>query len=58
LKSSPLTEKLLHRIDAAVVVTDHKQIDYSWVVKHAPLLIDTRNVTKGIKRWRNKIVKA
>jgi len=58
LKSSPLTEKLLQRIDAAVVVTDHSCIDYSWVVKHAPLVIDTRNVTKDMKQWKKKIVKA
>jgi UDP-N-acetyl-D-glucosamine dehydrogenase len=58
LRSSPLTGKLLCSVDAAVVVTDHSQIDYSWVVKHAPLTIDTRNVTKNLKRWKNKIVKA
>ncbi|MGB9629231.1 MAG: nucleotide sugar dehydrogenase, partial [Thermodesulfobacteriota bacterium] len=58
LKSSPLTESLLHRVDAVVVVTDHSTIDYSWVVKHAPLIIDTRNVTKNLKQWNHKIVKA
>ncbi len=58
MKSSPLTEKLLQRIDAAIVVTDHSPIDYAWVVKHVPLLIDTRNVTKHIKQGRGKIVKA
>jgi len=58
LKSSPLTERLLRRVDAAVVVTDHTQIDYRWVVKHTPLVIDTRNVTRGIKRLDKKIVKA
>jgi len=58
MKSSPLTAELLHRIDAAVVVTDHTSIDYSWVVKHAPLIIDTRNVTKNMKQWKKKIVKA
>ena len=58
LKSSPLNQKLLHGIDAAVVVTDHSQIDYSWVVKHTPLVIDTRNVTKGMTQWKKKIVKA
>ena len=58
LKSSTLTEQLLHRIDAAVIVTDHSSIDYQWVVKHAPLIIDTRNVTKNMKQWRKKIVKA
>ena len=58
LKSSPLTKGLLQKIDAVVVVTDHSSVDYSWVVKHAPLVIDTRNVTKNMKQWKNKIVKA
>jgi UDP-N-acetyl-D-glucosamine dehydrogenase len=58
LKSSPLTRQLLRRIDAAVVVTDHSSIDYEWVVQHVPLIIDTRNVTKNIKKWKSKIVKA
>ena len=57
LNSSPLTEQLLRRIDAAVVVTDHN-IDYQRIVKFAPLIIDTRNVTKGMDRWKKKIVKA
>jgi len=58
LKSSPLTKGLVQEIDAVVVVTDHSCIDYAWVVKHAPLIIDTRNVTKNIKQWKKKIVKA
>jgi UDP-N-acetyl-D-glucosamine dehydrogenase len=58
LKSSPLTKGLLQKIDAVVVVTDHSCIDYSWIVKHAPLVIDTRNVTKNMKQWKKKIVKA
>jgi UDP-N-acetyl-D-glucosamine dehydrogenase len=58
LKSSPLTKRLLQKIDAVVVVTDHSSVDYSWVVKHAPLVIDTRNVTKNMKQWKKKIVRA
>ena len=58
LTSSPLTERLLHKIDAAVVVTDHSQIDYRWIARHVPLVIDTRNVTKNMKQWKKKIVKA
>ncbi|MDI6761765.1 MAG: nucleotide sugar dehydrogenase [Thermodesulfobacteriota bacterium] len=58
LKSSPLTKPLLRRIDAAVVITDHSQVDYEWVVANAPLTIDTRNATKNLKRWKKKIVKA
>jgi len=58
LNSSPLTKPLLERLDAVVVVTDHSQVDYAWVVRHAPLIIDTRNVTKNMKQWKKKIVKA
>jgi UDP-N-acetyl-D-glucosamine dehydrogenase len=58
LNSSPLTRPLLQRMDAVVVVTDHSQVDYAWVVRHAPLIIDTRNVTKNMKQWKRKIVRA
>ncbi len=58
LRSTPLTRSLLRRVDAVVIITDHSSIDYGWVVANAPLTIDTRNVTGGLKRWRHKIVKA
>jgi UDP-N-acetyl-D-glucosamine dehydrogenase len=58
LKSSPLTEPLLRRMDAVVIVTDHSGIDYEWIVRHSPLTVDTRNATKGMKQWKKKIVKA
>ncbi len=58
LKSTPLTRLLLRRIDAAVIVTDHSAVDYEWVVRNAPLVIDTRNATKNLKGWKKKIVKA
>jgi UDP-N-acetyl-D-glucosamine dehydrogenase len=58
LKSSPLTGPLLRRMDAAVVVTDHSGIDYEWIVRNSPLTVDTRNVTKEMKQWKKKIVKA
>jgi UDP-N-acetyl-D-glucosamine dehydrogenase len=57
LKSSLLTDQLLRRVDAAVVVTDHS-IDYRRIVKLASLIIDTRNVTKGMDRYKKKIVQA
>jgi UDP-N-acetyl-D-glucosamine dehydrogenase len=58
LKSSPLTDKFLRKLDAVVVVTDHSQIDYRWIVKQSPLIVDTRNVTKNLKGFSKKIVKA
>ena len=57
LKSLPLTAKLVKDQDAVVIVTDHRSIDYGWLVRHATLVVDTRNATRGIRRGRDKIVK-
>jgi UDP-N-acetyl-D-glucosamine dehydrogenase len=35
-------------MDCVVVLTDHTSIDYCWIAKCAPLLVDTRNVTKEL----------
>jgi UDP-N-acetyl-D-glucosamine dehydrogenase len=42
-KSAPLTAKSLSDADAVLIVTDHDDIDYSMVAKHARLVLDTRN---------------
>ncbi len=36
--------------DVGVIVTDHKAFDYAAMVKHFPLLVDTRNALKGVKK--------
>jgi UDP-N-acetyl-D-glucosamine dehydrogenase len=56
-RSTSLTPNLLRRVDCVVIVTDHSNIDYGWVVKHARIIVDTRNATKGIVATRNQIVK-
>lgn len=43
LKAVPLTAELVASIDAAIIVTDHSDVDYSFL-RSAPLVIDTRNV--------------
>ncbi len=57
LKSLPLNAKLVHAQDAVVIVTDHRGIDYGWVVRHARLVVDTRNATRKLQRGREKVVK-
>ena len=42
-----LTEEALSEIDAVVLVTDHSNVDYHAVVRHAPLVLDTRNALKA-----------
>ena len=44
-----LTPEELRVADAVVVVTDHTAIDWSLLVEHAQLVVDTRN---AIARWR------
>ena len=58
LKSAELTEKLLQEVDCVVITTAHSCYDYNWIVKHAHLVIDTRNATGSVQENRKKIVKA
>jgi UDP-N-acetyl-D-glucosamine dehydrogenase len=37
-------------VDCAVIVTDHKVFDYQVMVDRFPLIVDTRNVLKGVTR--------
>ncbi len=41
--SCDLTPKTLATYDAAIIVTDHDNVDYALVVDHAKLVLDTRN---------------
>ncbi len=42
--------------DCAVIVTNHRVIDYQQLVDRSRLVIDTRNATKGVTRGRDKII--
>ncbi|HJU88187.1 MAG TPA: nucleotide sugar dehydrogenase [Gemmatimonadaceae bacterium] len=44
-KSVPLTDRLLHDVDAVLIVTDHSSIDYQNVRRRAQILIDSRNAS-------------
>jgi UDP-N-acetyl-D-glucosamine dehydrogenase len=39
--------------DCVVIVTDHSGVDYKFVVDNSDLVVDTRNVLKGIKSKHN-----
>ena len=58
MSSVPLTEKNLNKYDCVVISTDHSSYDYKFILKHAVLIIDTRNAfaNHGIKS--KKIFKA
>jgi UDP-N-acetyl-D-glucosamine dehydrogenase len=55
LASVPLTAEALEGADVVVVVTDHSSIDYEFVARHAPVVVDTRGV---YRRPRANVVKA
>lgn len=58
LKSMPLTARRLRSVDAVLISTDHSRVDYDEVVRHAKLVVDTRNATKHVRKNRKKIVKS
>jgi UDP-N-acetyl-D-glucosamine dehydrogenase len=59
LDSEPLTEALLAVQDCVLIVTDHSDYKYDWIVQHAQLVVDTRNATgKTLRTGRCRIVKA
>lgn len=51
MESIDLTEKNLNSADIILLLTDHSTFDYSFIEKHAGLIIDTRNAfaRNGIK---------
>ena len=57
LCSMDLSEGLLAEHDCTVIVAGHTSYDYAWVVKHAPLIIDTVNATSGVSEGREKILR-
>ena len=57
MRSQALSVETLSNVDAALIATDHSDVDYQSVVDHAPLVIDTRNATGAIERGRDRIRK-
>ena len=58
MKSVPLSPANLKKYDIVLISTDHTQYDYEMIVKHAKVVVDSRNATKGVKSGRDKIWKA
>ena len=58
LSSSELTPEFLASQDCVLIATDHTAYDYDFVVRHARLIVDTRNATGNVTEGREKIRKA
>jgi UDP-N-acetyl-D-glucosamine dehydrogenase len=57
MKSQSLTKTLLSSAACTVIVTNHSDYDYQWVVDNSNLVFDTRNATKNVKSGKKKIAK-
>ena len=57
LTSTELTAEFLESQDCVLIATDHSAYDYDFIVKHARLVIDTRNATAEVTEGREKIRK-
>ncbi len=57
--SVPLTARNLKKYDCVVISTNHSSYDYDFIAKHSRLIVDTRNVMKGVSgSTKGKITKA
>jgi UDP-N-acetyl-D-glucosamine dehydrogenase len=51
-----LTAPMLQHTDAVVIVTDHRNVDYQFVMDHASLIVDSRNITSGLVPTKAQVV--
>ncbi len=58
LSSQELTAEFLAQQDCVLIATDHSNYDWSFIARHAPLVVDTRNATKDVQASPGKIHKA
>jgi UDP-N-acetyl-D-glucosamine dehydrogenase len=56
-RSVSLTAEALAGDDCVVIHTDHSVFDYEFILRYAPLVVDTRNATKGVRNGREKIIR-
>jgi UDP-N-acetyl-D-glucosamine dehydrogenase len=53
----PLEQEIIETADCVIITTDHSNVNYNWVISHAGLVVDTRNVTKHLSLVEAKIIK-
>ena len=52
----PLTAQRVAQSDCALILTAHSAFDYELIVRHAPLVFDTRNGTRHVKGSKANVV--
>jgi UDP-N-acetyl-D-glucosamine dehydrogenase len=57
LSSVPLNESNLGESDCVVIVTGHHSLDYDWLTRHAPLVVDSCNATADVAKDSSSILR-
>ena len=55
--SAPLSASTLRRADCVVILTNHSAVDYGLILRHAPVIVDTRNQYGSLPRASSRVVK-
>ncbi|ACF14247.1 nucleotide sugar dehydrogenase [Chloroherpeton thalassium ATCC 35110] len=53
--ASELTPELISLADLVIITTAHSDFDYEMIAANAKRIVDTRNATKHVKNYRDKI---
>jgi len=56
-KSVPLSAAQLKRQDCVVILTNHSTVDYGLILRHAPLIVDTRNQYRHERGVAGRVMK-
>jgi UDP-N-acetyl-D-glucosamine dehydrogenase len=52
-----LEKEVLQAADCVIIATDHSNVNYEWVIAHAQLVLDTRNVTQHVSAGCATVIK-
>jgi UDP-N-acetyl-D-glucosamine dehydrogenase len=52
-----LEKDVVEAADCIIIATDHTNVNYDWVIAHAQLVLDTRNVAKHVSAGHPKVIK-
>ena len=58
MRSVELTRDAVDSADAVIIVTDHSDVDYGFVLRHAQLVVDTRNATGPFRKEGDPVLLA
>ena len=58
MRSTELSAETLGECDCVLIATVHDCFDADFIVTHAPLVVDTRNLTAEVKHSAEKVVKS